>query len=320
MAINFKDLKRGSSDSFEKLRQEVEKTNSNKYSKDERYWEPTVDKDGNGSAIIRFLPACEGEEIPFVKYFDHGFKGPTGRWYINLSRTTLGEDDPVSELNSRLWNSSKDDESPARKMARAQRRQLHYVSNILVVRDPGNASNEGKVFLYRYGAKIWKKLNDIMHPEFEGDEAINPFDMWTGANFRLLIKKESGYRSYESSKFESAKPVADSDEAIEKIWSKTYPLLPEVAPNKFKSYEELQANLRSVIGNSADLILGETSTEEPTRHANPPVASKEPVKPATTSTSTNATEADAPWNEAASQSISDEEEDEALKFFKDIAG
>lgn len=316
MAINFRDLKRSSTDSFEKLRKEVEKTNSNKYSKDERYWEPTVDKEGNGSAIIRFLPACEGEEIPFVKYFDHGFKGPTGRWFINLSRTTLGEEDPVSVLNSKLWNSTKDDESPARKMARAQKRQLHYVSNILVVRDPGNAANEGKVFLYRYGAKIWKKLNDIMHPEFEGDEAINPFDMWTGANFRLLIKKENGFRSYESSKFESVKPIADSDEAIEKIWSHNYPLLPEVAPNKFKSYQELENELRSVIGNSADLILGETSPEP--QHANPTATKKE--EPVAKAAPTTTTEVDASWNDAASASISDEEEDEALAFFKDIAG
>lgn len=317
MAINFKDLKRGSADSFEKLRQEVEKSNSNKYSKDERYWEPTVDKDGNGSAIIRFLPACEGEEIPFVKYFDHGFKGPTGRWYINLSRTTLGEEDPVSVLNSKLWNSSKDDESDARKMARAQRRQLHYVSNIKVVRDPGNVANEGKVFLYRYGAKIWKKVNDIMHPEFEGDEPVNPFDMWSGANFRLIIKKENGYRSYESSKFESPKAVADSDEEIEKIWSQTYPLLPEVAPNKFKTYQELEANLRSVIGNSADLILGETdSAAAPAQQSAPrPVETSTPV-----TTQQKSEDKLADQVAAAQSSISDDEEDEAMAFFKDIAG
>jgi len=320
MAINFKDLKRGSADSFEKLRQEVEKTNSNKYSTDERYWSPTVDKDGNGSAIIRFLPACEGEEIPFTKYFDHGFKGPTGRWYINLSRTTLGEEDPVSVLNSKLWNSSKDDESPARKMARAQRRQLHYVSNILVVRDPGNAANEGKVFLYRYGAKIWKKVNDVMHPEFEGDEAVNPFDMWAGANFRLLIKKENGFRSYESSKFESSKPIADSDEAIEKIWSQTYPLLPEVAPNKFKTYQELETALRSVIGNSADLILGETdSTAAPVQHNNTVQQSAPAARTPMPTVEKSVAETEAPFNTVV-QSISDEEEDEAMAFFKDIAG
>jgi len=318
MAINFKDLKRGSADSFEKLRQEVEKTNSNKYSTDERYWNPTVDKDGNGSAIIRFLPACEGEEIPFTKYFDHGFKGPTGRWYINLSRTTLGEEDPVSVLNSKLWNSSKDDESPARKMARAQRRQLHYVSNILVVRDPGNAANEGKVFLYRYGAKIWKKVNDVMHPEFEGDEAVNPFDMWTGANFRLIIKKENGFRSYESSKFESSKPIADSDEAIEKIWSQTYPLYPEVAPSKFKTYQELEAQLRSVIGNSADLILGETdSTAAPVAtQSKPAEATQSPIKkeePVSTE-KTLAQKVD----EVQSTSLGDDE-DEAMAWFKSIA-
>lgn len=256
MAISFKELKKNNSSAFQKLQQEVDKQKKFHKSEDERLWQPTIDKEGNGSAIIRFLPAAEGEEVPFVRMFSHGFKGPTGKWYIENSRTTIGDPDPMSELNSKLWNSTTDEDSIARKMARDQKRKLSYTSNIYIVRDGGNPDNEGKVFLYRYGVKIWDKINTAMHPdESFGDKPINPFDLWTGANFRLKICKVKGYRNYDNSVFESSTPLSDDDSALEKIWAKCYPLLPLAAHDQFKSYDELQKQIRVVLGNSADFVL-----------------------------------------------------------------
>lgn len=259
--VDFKSLKKASGTaSFQKLRDEIKKTQST-YEKDDRFWAPTVDSAGNGSATIRFLPACSGEEVPFVRYYSHNFKGPTGRYYINMSLTTLDRSDPVTDLNSKLWNSTSDDESPARKMARRQKRNLNFVSNILVVRDPGNVENEGKVFLYRYGKKIWDKIEAIANPQSEDDESINPFDMWKGANFRIRIKKVKDWRNYDDSSFESPSPLARDDESIAEIWSKTYPLLPEVSEDKFLPYDVLEKKLYDVIGNTASVILNENVNE-----------------------------------------------------------
>ena len=255
MAISFKELKHGTSASFQKLQQEVDKMKKFNKTADDRFWQPTVDKEGNGSAVIRFMPAGEGEEVPFVRMFTHGFKGPTGKWYIENSRTTIGESGPVSDLNSKLWNSTDNDDSVARKMARLQKRRLSYISNIYVIKDSGNPENEGKVFLYRYGVKIWEKVNAALHPKFEDDVAVNPFDMWKGANFRLRICKVAGYRNYDESVFSPVSALNDDESVMEKAWSKCYPLLPIVAADKFKSYDSLQKKLFEVIGNSADFVM-----------------------------------------------------------------
>lgn len=173
-------------------------SNNKKSNADERFWKPTVDKSQNGSAIIRFLPAPANEDVPFVRYWDHGFQGPGG-WYIEKSLTTIGQDDPVSEYNSKLWNSGRDED---KETARKQKRRLHYISNVLVIKDPGNPDNEGKVFLYEYGKKIFDMINSSMHPEFEDEEAVNPFDLWEGSNFRLRIRQVEGYRNYDKSSFD----------------------------------------------------------------------------------------------------------------------
>ena len=165
---------------------------------DERLWKPTVDKAGNGYAVIRFLPAAEGQELPWVRYWDHGFKGPTGKWYIERSLTSIGLEDPVGELNSKLWNSGVDED---KETARKQKRRLHYVSNIQVISDPGNSANDGKVFMYQYGKKIFDKLMDAMQPQFADEEAYQPFDFWEGADFRIKIRQVEGYRNYDKSEF-----------------------------------------------------------------------------------------------------------------------
>lgn len=270
--VNIKDLKKQSSASFQKLKDEMKKSSENRF-KDDRYWIPTVDAEGNGTATIRFLPASADETVPFVKYYDHNFKGPTGRYYIQKSLTTLGQKDPVSDQNSMLWNSTTDDNSAARKMARAHKRNLHYVSNIYVVNDPSHPENSGKVFLFRYGTKIWDKVNAAANPKFEGDPSFNPFDMWTGANFRLRMKKVSGFRNYDDSSFDAPSPLANNDDTIAAIWQKTYPLLPEIGPDKFLTYEQLEEKLREVVGNSADVLLGSSSPASSNFRSNRPAAS-----------------------------------------------
>ena len=227
-----------------KLVKEVEKMNNNGASGDDRLWKLDVDKSGNGYAVIRFLPAPENEDLPFVKLYSHAFQG-SGGWYIENSLTTLGQKDPVSEYNSQLWNNGTD---AGKEMARKQKRKLTYISNIYVVKDPANPENEGKTFLYKYGKKIFDKLTAAMQPEFEDEEAIDPFDFWQGANFKLKAKNVAGYRNYDSSEFAAVSPLLDDDDAMEAIWKKESSLAEFVAPEQFKTYDELKVRLEYVLG------------------------------------------------------------------------
>ena len=228
-----------------KLVKEVEKMNNNGSSGDERLWKLECDKAGNGYAVIRFLPAPDGEDLPFVKLYSHAFQGPGG-WYIENSLTTLGQKDPVSEFNTTLWNNGTDAGKDA---ARRQKRKLTYISNIYVVKDPANPENEGKVFLYKYGKKIFDKLTAAMQPEFEDEEAIDPFDFWQGANFKLKAKNVAGYRNYDSSEFTAVTPVLDDDDALEGLWKKESSLQEFVGADQFKSYDDLKKRLEYVLGN-----------------------------------------------------------------------
>ena len=212
---------------------------------DERLWKPELDKSGNGYAVIRFLPAPEGEELPWVKLWKHAFQGPTGKWYIENSLTTLnGGKDPVSEYNSQLWNSGLESD---KEIARKQKRKLEYYSNIYVVSDSKHPENEGKVFLFRYGKKIFDKMMAAMQPEFEDETPINPFDFWEGANFKLKIRKVDGYWNYDKSEFDSVTQLKSTDEELEKIYNAEYSLADFVAPSNFKSYDELKTRLDAVL-------------------------------------------------------------------------
>jgi len=251
---SFSQLKSSRKSSLEKLTGELTKMQSGSQQSngpDERFWTPTVDKMGNGVAVIRFLPAPKDEDVPFVRIFSHGFKGPTGSWYIENSRTTIGESDPVSDLNTKLWNSGIESDKD---LARDQKRKLHFISNILVVKDPANPENEGKVFLYKYGKKIFDKLNDLMNPAFDDEEPVNPFDFWEGANFRLKIRQVDGYRNYDKSDFDTSSSVSDDDSELENIWNLQYSLQEFVDPKNFKSYEELQNKLDRVLGNESVVV------------------------------------------------------------------
>lgn len=214
---------------------------------DDRIWKPTVDKAGNGYAVLRFLPESEGSDLPWVRYWDHGFKGPTGQWYIEKSLTSIGQPDPVSESNSRLWNSGDDRDKD---IARERKRRLHYVSNVLVESDPSNPANEGQVFLFVYGKKIFDKIMDVMQPSFQDEDPMNPFDFWEGASFKLKIRNVEGYRNYDKSEFASPKALSDSDTELEEIYSRVYDLTEFSDPSNYKSYGELEARLHMVLGQS----------------------------------------------------------------------
>ena len=231
---------------------------------DERLWKPTMDKSGNGYAVIRFLPAPTGEDLPWVKLWNHAFQGPTGQWYIENSLTTLGKNDPVSEYNSKLWNSGVETD---KEIARKQKRKLQYYSNIYVVSDSANKQNEGKVFLYRYGKKIFDKVMEAMQPAFEDETPVNPFDFWEGANFKLKLRKVDGYWNYDKSEFDSTSALLDGDDAaLEEVFNQQYSLAEFTAPSNFKSYDELKTRLDMVLSGTvvANTTVETLMEDEPT--------------------------------------------------------
>jgi hypothetical protein len=308
--VDFATLKRSSSNGVSKLNDQLKKMNTseNASAKDDRMWYPSVDKTGNGYAVIRFLPAPGGEDVPFVRVFEHGFKGQsTGLWYIEKSLTTIGQADPVSEYNTQLWNSTTDDASPARKQARDQKRKLTYVSNVFVVKDPANPENEGKVMLFKYGKKIFDKLNEAMNPAFADEEPTNPFDMWEGANFKIKIRNVAGYRNYDSSEFDVRGPLKRDDEQLEKIWKSEYSLQEFIDPKNFKDYDTLKRKLNSVLGLTAAAAERREVYEDAPATAEAP-SFREAAAP---KFAAKTAEDDVPWNT--------DEDDDDLSYFKKLA-
>ena len=283
--------------SLDKLLQQVQKdespTTEKKSYVDERLWKPNVDKSGNGYAVIRFLPAPKGEEMPWVRVWNHAFQGPTGQWYIENSLTTIGQNDPVSEHNSALWNSGVESD---KEIARKQKRKLQYFSNIYVVSDSKHPENEGKLFLFRYGKKIFDKLMAAMQPEFEDESPINPFDFWEGANFKLKIRKVDGYWNYDKSEFDKSSALFKDDAKIEEVWKSAYPLSEFTASTNFKSYEELKKRLDDVLSGtvtaSAVSMMDEDVVETPQFKSEP-----EPSIP----------------------EVSQEEDDDTMSYFQKLA-
>jgi hypothetical protein len=233
--------------------------------KDDRLWKPVMDKSGNGYAVIRFLPAVEGEDMPWAKVWNHAFQGPTGQWYIENSLTTVGQNDPVSEMNSAYWNSGVESD---KEIARKQKRKLQYFANIFVVEDPANPENEGKVMLYRFGKKIFDKCMEAMQPAFKDETAVNPFDFWEGANFKLKLRMVEGYWNYDKSEFSAPSPLFDDDDKLEEVWKKQYPLSEFSAATNFKSYDELKKRLDTVlvgtvkVGNATE-VMEDVPWDEP---------------------------------------------------------
>lgn len=251
MVKSFSELrKKSKKTNFKELKQKLEKGAGKTNYKDERFWQPTKDKAGNGQAIIRFLPEPKGEDVFFIKMFNYGFKDKGG-WFIENCPTTIGEPSPVLEHTSDLWDSGDDEKI---KIARQRKRRTGYISNIYVVSDPGNPENEGKVFLYKYGQKIFDKIQEKLVPEFEGEESVNVFDFWEGANFKLRIKKVEGWSNYDSSVFDNPSPLFEDedDERYQKVWNKQYSLQQFLDPENFKSYDELKKRYYRVIGKTLD--------------------------------------------------------------------
>jgi len=255
--MSFENLKSSRGSSIDKLVKAAEavstpKTESNSYD-DDRFWKPTRDKAGNGFAVVRFLPAKDGEDLPWVRYWDHGFKGPTGLWYIENSLTSIGQQDPVSEMNSVLWNSGRDEDKA---IARERKRRLHYVSNVMVVSDPSNPENEGKVFLYKFGKKIFDKIMDVMQPQFADEEPVNPYDFWEGADFKIKIRKVEGWINYDKSEFSAPAPLHGGDEErLEEVYNKIHSLQDFLKPENYKTYDELKLKLNRVLGVDAGVSM-----------------------------------------------------------------
>jgi hypothetical protein len=311
--MSFENLKKQSKlgSLTEKLVKEVEKMNTSGGGPDDRFWKPEMDKTGVGSAIIRFLPAPEGEDLPWVKMYSHAFQGPGG-WYIENSLTTTGGKDPVSEYNRELWNSGTEKD---KETVRKQKRKLSYYSNIYVVKDPAHPENEGKVFLFKFGKKIFDKILNAMQPEFEDEEPINPFDFWAGANFRLKIRKVEGYWNYDKSEFDRSSALLDDDDALEALWKKEYSLSAIVAPDQFKSYEDLEKRLKYVLGQKPaprPRLDEEVDEEDNDRGSYTPDFSSRSQK------SELPEDLSAQLNNLSS-SKSDEDEDDALSYFQRLA-
>jgi hypothetical protein len=259
--VDFATLKNNRSKSLDKLNSQLSQIAQKSYTdpNEGKFWKPSRDKAGNGFAIIRFLPAPNGEDMPFVRLWDHGFQGPTGLWYIENSLTTINKDDPVSELNSKLWNSGVEAD---KEQARKQKRRLHYIANVYVIKDSANPDNDGKVFLFKFGKKIFDKLNDLMNPQFEDEKPVNPFDLWEGANFRLKIRQFEGYANYDKSEFDSPEPLFEDDAKLENVWKAEHSLQEIVDPKHFKPYAELKAKLYRVLNLTGDQVDGNRKAED----------------------------------------------------------
>lgn len=246
--MSFADLKRRKN-SISKLVSAAEAVGGEKKNyNDDRVWKPSRDKAGNGYAVIRFLPAAEGNDLPWNRYWDHGFQGPTGQWYIEKSLTSINQDDPVGKLNGTLWNSGIESN---KEKARVQKRRLHYVANVMVINDSANPENNGQVKIYQFGKKIFDMIMDAMQPQYDDEEPLNPFDFWEGANFKIKIRNVEGWVNYDKSEFDKSSALSDDDEELEKIYNSLHDLREFTDPKNYKSYEELEERLNVVLGNQA---------------------------------------------------------------------
>ena len=304
--MSFEQLKQNRNDAISKLVAASATNTEKKDYGDDRLWKPTVDKAGNGYAVIRFLPAAEGEDLPWVRYWDHGFKGSTGRWYIERSLTSIGQQDPVSEMNSELWNTGRDED---KELARQRKRRLHHVSNILVVSDSANPENEGKIFLYEYGKKIMDKIMDVMQPQFADETPVNPFDFWGGANFKLKIRQVEGYRNYDKSEFDTPSALFDGDEGqLENVYNQLHKLGEFTDPANYKSYVELKKKLFEVIG---EVDVANSFTTEQNIELN---TTKEAVTPNSVESSTESVA-----STSSSESDTGDSDEDTLSYFAKLA-
>lgn len=298
--MSFQDYLKNRQDAFATMTDSLKKevNTENRPGDDDRIWKPKMGKDNTGYAVVRFLPGSDINKTPWVRVYSHGFQGPTGKWYIEKSRTTLGEQDPVSEYNSKLWNSGIESN---KEVARKQKRRTSYYANVLVVKDPANPMNEGKVMIYQFGQKIFDKIMASMQPEFADEEAVNPFDLIEGANFRIKIKIVSGYWNYDSSEFERPAALSDDEGKLESVFNAQHDVHEMIDPSSFKSYEELNTKLMGVIGN-----VEEANTMSP-------------VSVPTAETSETAEEFSAVFDKPSAETKATTDDDDLEDYFKSLA-
>ena len=307
--MDIKALRAMRNTDFSKISNEFEKTvnppSAQSY-EDNRFWKPERDKAGNATATIRFLPRTDGDELPWAKIFSHGFQGPAGKWYIENSLTTIHEADPVGELNSKLWATSTDDNSPGRKQARVQKRRLNYTSNVLIVDDPKHPENNGQVKLFRYGKKIFDKIMDKARPTFEDETPVNVFDYWEGANFKLRMKTVDGYPNYDTSVFGEVQALSDDEDKILEVANAQYKLSEFLDKKNFKTYAELKTKLELVLNSE---YVGMSAAEISEQEDRPVAAAPQPTAKA----------APAPAAKAAPAPAASEDEDDVMSYFQSIA-
>lgn len=312
--MSFEALKRNREEARQKLLDKVEQINSSKNKKfdneDERFWKPETDKAGNGYAVIRFLPVegvIEGETIPFIEYYDHFFQGPGG-WYVEKCPTSISKDCPACAHNGKLWNSGSENN---KKIASSRKRRLHYVSNILVIHDPANPSNEGKVFFYRYGKKIYNKIHDKMFPEYPDEKPMIPFDLWEGANFKLKIRRVDDFPNYDKSEFDDISPVSDDEEKMKKVYESIRPLQELNSPDTYKSIEELTSKHARVLQLGENSVTPEYASAEDIEEDEDDDVLKSVMHSAESQSKESP-----PWE---NDSSSDEDEDDEAEWFKKLA-
>ena len=308
--MSFETLKKNRKAAFNNLLDRAKAAEGKQNYKDDRYWKPTPDKSGSGQAIIRFLPPPDGEEVEWVQYYDHGFKGPSGRWYIEKSLTSIGEPDPVGEMNSKIWSEAERTGDESKKnLVRSRKRRRHFVSNIYVVSDPAAPENNGKVFLYRYGKRIFDKIKQAMEPEFDDETPINPFDFWEGANFKLRFRVVDGQRNYDLSTFTETSPLLDGDEEkLKEVYESLHSLTEIVDRSQFKSYDELRKHLMRVLGED-DLTTKQQIELSETAE---PVSEKSVDSDVVVESTVNTASTDEDEDE-------EDEDDDALGFYQRLA-
>lgn len=319
MSTSLSSLRKNSSLFLDKIKTETEKITARQSYDDPRFWEPEVDpKTGNGSAIIRFLPPAEGEDVPWTRVFRHSFQGPTGKWFIDNCLTTIGQDCPVCEANNKLWNTNIDSN---KEIVRKRKRQLTYISNIYVVSDPNRKENEGKIFLFKYGKKIFDKINNLLHPEFDDEVPTNPFDFWEGCNFRLKIRKVEGYRNYDKSVFDEPSVLNEDEQELTRIYESLIPLSEFTSKEQFKDYDTLKSNFNkvwsstTVTGSAEDEELDDGEDEAPKRRSASPKPTRKPIA----KKKSDDEEDDVPWSGSNIQEAAGDDEEDALARFKKLA-
>jgi len=307
--MDIQALRKMRNSDFSKIAGEFEKiANPQSESKsyvDDRFWRLEGDKAGNGTATIRFLPRVEGDELPWVRIFSHGFQGPTGKWYIENSLTTLGENDPVGELNTKLWNSGSE---ANKEIARKQKRKLSFTANVLIVSDPKHPENEGKVMLFKFGKKIFDKIMDKARPTFEDEKPVNVFDLWEGANFKLRMRKKDGYANYDESVFSEPAPITEDEDKLLAVVNAQHKLTEFTDRKNFKSYDELKKKLEEVL--SGDSFASKSAAEIAEEEDRPVRAASEPAKSAPAFTPKA--------SKPAPTSVDDDDED-VMAYFEKIA-